>query len=157
MITQLTIVYNGKAGVYAVEMDEQMSDQDIISVAEQILNIRDNMLRYFVVERLVDRNGSTVAYVRPKVPFGTRKAFRAAGPFVESVQYAGPSKDRDRELLARMAANIASGFVDTAIQDGETLTTMARDAVAIARAILREIDAGDPDFADEAPTTPGGA
>jgi len=74
----LNVTYNGLSADYAMELDVQVTDQDIRRIAIELLrtggltglhvpNLGPNAFDGFVVDRL--QNGQRI-YLRPKVPFG---------------------------------------------------------------------------------------
>jgi hypothetical protein len=76
----LNITYNGLSADYPLELDTQMSDQDIRRIAVEVIraggvpglqlaHLAEGAFDGFVVDRL---QGGQRIYLRPKVPFGAR-------------------------------------------------------------------------------------
>ena len=80
----LNITYQGLSADYDMEIDHQVSDDDVRRIAVEVVrsgdvyglhitNLADNAFAHYVVDRMEAPGGEWRIYLRPKVPFGHRE------------------------------------------------------------------------------------
>jgi hypothetical protein len=82
----LNITYNGTSADYPHPLDGELSDRELRRIAEEVVRSGDvpglwlkdlphRVFDQFVVDRIHSPAGGLRIYLRPKVPFGTSRAF----------------------------------------------------------------------------------
>ncbi len=77
----LNITYDGMSADYDMEIDYEISDEDIRRIAVEVVrsggvrglhitNLADNAFAHYVVDKMESTEGERRIYLRPKVPFG---------------------------------------------------------------------------------------
>ncbi len=77
----LNITYNGLSADYDMDVDYNLSDEDVRRIAVEVIrsgglrglhiaNLPHNAFAGYVVDRLTGQDGKPRIYLRPKVPFG---------------------------------------------------------------------------------------
>jgi len=81
----LNITYNGLSVDYPLEIGSRLSDHDVRRIAVEVVrsgglrglviaNLSDHAFDHYVVDRFGTGKNERI-YLRPKVPFGTRRSF----------------------------------------------------------------------------------
>jgi hypothetical protein len=77
----LNITYNGLSADYPMDVDYELSDNDVRRIAVEVVrsggvhglhiaNLPEDAFSNFVVDRMDSPHGERRIYLRPKVPFG---------------------------------------------------------------------------------------
>lgn len=96
MTATLNVTHNGLSHDIESPIPSDLSDQDVIRVAEESLALEPGTLRFFVVDRFDTPQGGKRVYVRPKVPFGAEELEAEARKELEA------ERDKLVEMLDRM-------------------------------------------------------
>lgn len=79
----LNITYQGLSADYDMEIDHDVSDDDVRRIAVEVVrsggvrgmhlaDLAENAFANYVVDRMESPEGERRIYLRPKVPFGSR-------------------------------------------------------------------------------------